>query len=67
MDGYIELCKDLCHKFMNKFDGTKKFNNYLDFWDHAKWLDSIVITNTKNVVKGTFEVLYKRKGDEDND
>jgi hypothetical protein len=52
---------------MNKFNGSKTFNNYLDFWDHAKWLDSIVITNTKNVIKGTFEVLYKRKGDEDND
>jgi hypothetical protein len=24
----------------------------------VKWLDQIVSTNTNNVVKGTFEVLY---------
>jgi hypothetical protein len=30
-----------------------------------KWLDNIVTTNTTNVVKGTFEVLYPKKGDEE--
>jgi hypothetical protein len=58
MDGYVELCKDLCWEFMREFDASKKFNNYLDYWDHMKWLDNIAATNTTNVVKGTFEVLY---------
>jgi hypothetical protein len=26
-----------------------------------KWLDTIVTINTTNVVKGTFEVSYKKK------
>jgi hypothetical protein len=30
----------------------------------VKWLNNIVITNTTNVVKGTFEVLYLKKRDE---
>jgi hypothetical protein len=63
MDGYVELCKDLCHEFMKALDESEKFNNYLEFWEHVKWLDHIVTTNTNNVVKGTFEVLYlKKKG-----
>jgi hypothetical protein len=57
MDRYVELCKDLCRQFMHKFDASKKFNNYADFWDHVKWLDYIVTTNTTNIIKGTFEVL----------
>jgi hypothetical protein len=67
MDGYMELCKDLCRKFMKALDEFKKFNNYLEFWKHVKWLDHIVITNTNDVVKGTFEVLYQKKGDEEYD
>ena len=63
-DGYMELYKDLCWKFMHKFDAFEKCNNYLDYWDHVKWLDSIVTTNTTNVVKGTFKVLNKKKGNE---
>jgi hypothetical protein len=57
MDGYVELCKDLCCGFMKELDDSKKFNNYLDYWEHVKWLDHIVTTNTNNVVKGTFEIL----------
>jgi hypothetical protein len=60
MDGYVELYKDLCRKFMRSFDESKKYNNYLDYWDHVKWLDNIVTINTTNVVKGTFEVLYRK-------
>ena len=56
MDGYVELCKDLCGKFMWSFDEFEKYNSYLDFWDLMKWLDNIVILNTTNVVKETFEV-----------
>jgi hypothetical protein len=33
----------------------------------VKWLDHIVTTNTNNVVKGTFEVLYQKKKDEEYD
>jgi hypothetical protein len=33
----------------------------------VKWLDTIVTINTTNVVKGTFEVLYPKKGDEEYD
>ena len=61
MDIYGELCKDLCHKFMKKLDDSKKFNNYLDYWEHVKWLDHIVTTNTTNVMKGSFGVLYRKK------
>jgi hypothetical protein len=67
MDGYVELCKDLCREFMKELDDSKKFNNYLDYWEHVKWLDQIVTTNTNNVVKGTFEVLYRKKKDEEHD
>jgi hypothetical protein len=67
MDGYVDLWKDLCREFMRKFDNSKKFNNYLYYWDHMKWLDNIVTTNTTNVVKGTFEVLYWKTGDEEYD
>jgi hypothetical protein len=31
----------------------------------VKWLDTIVTINTTNVMKGTFEVLYLKKGDEE--
>ena len=30
MDGYLELCKDLCREFMRELDDSKKFN-YLDY------------------------------------
>jgi hypothetical protein len=33
----------------------------------VKWLDTIVTINTTNVVKGTFEVLYPKKGNEEYD
>jgi hypothetical protein len=67
MDGYVDLCKDLCCEFMKELDDSEKFNNYLDYWKHMKWLDHIVTTNTNNVVKGTFEVLYRKKKDEEYD
>jgi hypothetical protein len=52
---------------MKEFDTSEKFNNYLDYWDHVKWLDTIVTINTTNVIKGIFEVLYPKKGDEEYD
>jgi hypothetical protein len=67
LDGYVDLCKDLCKEFMEACDTSKKFNNYLDYWDHVKWLDTIITINTTNAVKGTFEVLYPKKGDEEYD
>jgi hypothetical protein len=67
LDGYVALCKDLCKKFMKACDDSKKFNNYLDYWDHVKWLDTVVTINTTNVVKGTFEVLYPKKRDDEYD
>jgi hypothetical protein len=33
----------------------------LDYWDHVKWLDTIITINTTNVVKGTFEVFLPEK------
>jgi hypothetical protein len=39
MDWYVELHKDLCCEFMKSFDESEKYNNYLDHWDHVKWLD----------------------------
>jgi hypothetical protein len=65
LDGYIDLCKDLCCEFMEACDTSEKYNNYLDYWDHLKWLDTIVTINISNVVKRTFEVLYPKKGDEE--
>jgi hypothetical protein len=67
LDGYVKLYKDLCREFMKSFDDSKKFNNYLDYWDHVKWLDTIVTINTTDVVKGTFEVLYPKKRNEEYD
>jgi hypothetical protein len=67
LDGYIALCKELCNEFMNACDTSEQFNNYLDYWDHMKCLDTIVTINTTNVVKGTFEVLYPKKGGEEYD
>jgi hypothetical protein len=67
LDGYIALCKELCKEFMKACDDSEQFNNYLDFWDHVKWLDIVVIINTTNVVKGTFEVLYPKKRNEEYD
>jgi hypothetical protein len=65
LDGYVALCKDLCKEFRKACDDFEQFNNYLDSWDHVKWLDTVVTINTTNVVKGTFEVLYPKKGDEE--
>jgi hypothetical protein len=67
LDGYIALCKELFKEFMKACDDSEQFNNYLDYWDHVKWLDIVVIINTTNVVKGTFEVLYPKKGNEEYD
>ena len=67
MDGYVELCKDLCCKYMKALDEFENFNNYLEFWEHGKWLEYIITTNTNNIVKGTFEVLYPKKRDEEYD
>jgi hypothetical protein len=67
LDGYVALCKELCYEFMKACDTSEQFNNYLDYKDHVKWLDTIVTINTTNVVKGTFEVLYPKKGDEEYD
>jgi hypothetical protein len=67
LDGYVDLCKDLCYEFMEAYDTSEQFNNYMDYWDHMKWLDTIVTINTTNVVKKTFEVLYPKKGDEEYD
>jgi hypothetical protein len=61
MDGYMELCKDLCWEFMDKYHVSEKFNNYLDYWDHAKWLDNIVIIGTTNVVKRTLRFYTRKK------
>ena len=62
LDGYVAFCKELCKEFIEACDTSEQFNNYLDYWDHVKWLDQIVTTNTNNVVKGSFEVLYPKKG-----
>jgi hypothetical protein len=67
LDGYMDLYKDLCCEFIEACDTFEKYNNYLDYWNHVKWLDTIVTINTTNVVKGTFEVLYPKKGDEEYD
>jgi hypothetical protein len=67
LDGYVALCKELCCEFMKACDTSEQFNNYLDYWDHVKWLDTVVTINTTNIVKGTFEVLYPKKGDEEYD
>jgi hypothetical protein len=67
LDEYVALCKELCCEFMKACDTSEEFNDYLDYWDHVKWLDTIVTINTTNVVKGTFEVLYPKKGDEEYD
>jgi hypothetical protein len=52
---------------MKACDTSEQYNDYLDYWDHVKWLDTIVTINTTNVVKGTFLVLYPKKGDEEYD
>ena len=52
---------------MKELDDSEKFNNYLDYWEHMKWVDHIVTTNTKKYVKGTFEVLYQKQKDEEDD
>jgi hypothetical protein len=65
LDGYVAFCKELCCEFMKACDTSEKFNNCLDYWDHVKWLDTVVTINTTNVVKGTFKVLYPKKGDEE--
>jgi hypothetical protein len=67
LDGYVALCKELCCEFMKACDTSEQFNNYLDYWDHVKWLDTVVTINTTNVVKETFEVLYPKKRDEEYD
>jgi hypothetical protein len=67
LDGYVALCKELCCEFMKACDTSEQFNNYLDYWDHVKWLDTVVTISTTNVVKGTFEVLYPKKRDEEYD
>jgi hypothetical protein len=67
LDGYVALCRELCNEFMKACDDSEQFNNYLDYWDHVKWLDTVVIINTTNIVKGTFEVLYPKKGNEEYD
>jgi hypothetical protein len=67
LDGYVVLYKELCKEFMEACDTSEQFNDYLDYWDHVKWLDTIVTINSTNVVKGTFEVLYPKKGDEEYD
>ena len=67
LDGFVLLCKDLCKELMKEFDQSELYNNYLDYWDHVKWLDQITTTNTNNVVKGSFEVVYPKKKDEEYD
>ena len=67
LDGYVALCKGLCKEFIEACDTLEQFNNYLDNWDHVKWLNNIVTTNTTNIVKETFAVLYPKKGDEEYD
>jgi hypothetical protein len=67
LDEYVELYKDLCCKFMKAFDESEKFNKHLEYWNHVKWMDHIVTPNTNNVVKGTFEILYQKKKDEEYD
>jgi hypothetical protein len=67
LDGYVALCKELCCEFMKACDTSEQFNNYLDYWDHVKWLDTVVTINTTNVVKGTFEILYPKKRNEEYD
>ena len=65
LDGYIALYEELCKEFIEACDTSEQFNDYLDYWDHMKWLDQIVTTNTNNVVKRSFEVLYPKKKDEE--
>ena len=67
LDGYVAFYKELCKEFMEACDTSEQFNDSLDYWDHVKWLDQIVTTNTNNVVKGSFEVLYPKKKDEEYD
>jgi hypothetical protein len=31
LDGYVDLCKDLCREFMEACDIFEQFNNYLDY------------------------------------
>jgi hypothetical protein len=31
LDGYVDLCKDLCREFMEACDTSEKYNNYLDY------------------------------------
>jgi hypothetical protein len=31
LDGYVDLCKDLCREFMEACDTSEQFNNYLDY------------------------------------
>jgi hypothetical protein len=30
LDGYVDLCKELCNEFMEACDTSEQFNNYLD-------------------------------------
>ena len=67
LDGYVALYKELCKEFMKACNDSEQFNNYLDYWDHVKWLDTVVTINTTNVVKETFEILYPKKRNEEYD
>jgi hypothetical protein len=31
LDGYVDLCKDLCREFMEACDTSEQYNNYLDY------------------------------------
>jgi len=49
--GYNNLNKDLQNELEKKYEASKQFNNYLDYWLCSEFLDNMVVQMTTNVVE----------------
>ena len=49
-EGFHKSSDDLCNKLERRFEESKAFNNYTNYWLHQEWLDRQVTALTTNIV-----------------
>jgi len=62
---YNKLTKDLWAKLEKKYEASKEFNNYSDYWLCLDFLDNTVVQMTTNVVEN-WRYCTKKREDESN-
>jgi predicted HNH restriction endonuclease len=63
VDGLMSFQVELNGVITKALEQTELYNNYdRDYWEHGRWLDQQIISNTSNIIH-MFECVYKKGED----